>query len=197
MEFKPTTPNAVWIALATLHKENPEKSSFQAKIIASKIKELDIQGASDATVSTHISSHCVANKPAQPDMHRKLIRIRQGWYRLFVDGDDFDESRSKGQIVPLHEMIPKMFHYLIDWYNDEYVNMPQLPAKISDIDYQIESKTLDENSEPIFSQITQDNSLQIPNEIMKSLNAKSGDHIAFIKNGDTVILKKAKVKLEI
>ena len=101
MESKPSTANAVWIALATLHKENPDRDAFQVKEIASKIKELDIQNASDVTVSTHISSHCVADKPAQPDTHRKIHRLRQGWYRLFVQSDPFHVTRMKGQTVTL------------------------------------------------------------------------------------------------
>ena len=200
MEFKPTTPNAVWVALATLHKENPQKEAFQAKEIASKIKELDIQSASDVTVSTHISSHCVANKPAQPDTHRKLVRVRQGWYRLFTKDDPFDESRMKGQIVPLTEMIPERFHDLIDWYYDDYVNRSHPNEDIPDEYPSPEESegTLDYDEEDIqFASVNSDNTVQIPDKIARKLQLKSGDHLAFIQSGDKVILKKAKVKLEI
>lgn len=200
MEFKPTTPNAVWVALATLHKENPTKEAFRAKEIASKIKELDIQSASDATVTTHISSHCVANKPAQPDTHRKLVRVRQGWYRLFAKDDPFDESRWKGQIVPLSEMIPDKFHDLIDWYHTDYVNR-QHPDEKDPVGYpfpESSKDTMDYDEEDIqFSSINSDNTIQIPDKITRKLQLKSGDHVAFIQSGDKVFLKKAKVRLEV
>lgn len=200
MEFKPSTPNAVWIALATLHKENPTKEAFQAKEIANKIKELDIQSASDATVTTHISSHCVANKPAQPDTHRKLVRVRQGWYRLFVKDDPYDESRRKGQIVPLSEMIPDRFHNLIDWYRTDYVNREHQNEE-SPVGYpspKTYEETTDYDEEDIeFASINSDKTIQIPDKIMRMLQIKSGDHLAFIQSEGTVILKKAKVRLEV
>jgi len=198
MKQKPSTATAVWIALATLHKENPQKEAFQAKEIADKIKELDIQSASDGTVSTHISSHCVANKPAQPDTHRKIIRVRQGWYRLFVKGDYYDDTRKKGQIKPLPEMIPDRFHNLIKWYDEDYVNQKHNKPESEfespmEIIYSAKKK-----EDPEFASINTNNTIQIPDKIIKKLNLKSGDHIAFIPFGaDDVILKKAKVRLEV
>ena len=196
MEFKPSTPNAVWIALATLHKENTHSDAFQAKEIANKIKELDIQSASDATVSTHISSHCVANKPAQPDTHRKMIRMRQGWYRLFVEGEPYDDTRKNGQIVPLPEMIPEKFHNLIKWYHNDYVKREHEKAESKfTTSMRFFPKSIEEDIE--FASINTNNTIQIPDKIIKTLKIKSGDHIAFIQMGDEIILKKAKVRLEV
>jgi len=196
MEFKPSTPNAVWIALATLHKENTHRDAFQAKEIANKIKELDIQSASDGTVSTHISSHCVANKPAQPDTHRKIVRVRQGWYRLFVEGDYYDDARKKGQILPLPEMMPKKFHNLLDWYHNDYVNQEhEKPESLLDASFKI-LYSKENVKEPEFTQVN-NNTIQIPKKIVTKLNLKSGDHLAFIPMGDEIILKKAKVRLEV
>jgi hypothetical protein len=196
MESNVSTANAVWIAIATLHKENSERDAFQVKEIVSKIKELDIQNASDATVSTHISSHCVADKPAQPDTHTKLYRLRQGWYRLHVSGDPVHITRIKGQSEPLPEMIPEKFRKLIIWYRDVYDKQEHERGDIHPtrpLDKVI--KKLDEKIE--FASINTNNTIQIPDKIINALKLETGDHIGFIQSGDQVILKKAKVRLEV
>ncbi len=198
MEEKQTAATAVWIALATLHKGNPKKEAFQVKEIADKIEELGIQNVSDGTISTHISSHCVANKPAQPDTHRKTIRVRRGWYRLFVKGDYYDDTRKKGQIKPLQETMPERFHDLIKWYDEDYMKQkygkpePEFESPM-EIIYGAKKK-----EDPEFASINTNNVIQIPYKIVKKLNLKTGDHVAFIPFGDDdVILKKTKVRFEV
>lgn len=196
-DSKPTTSNAVWIALATLHRDDPSRKAFQVREIATKIKDLDIQNVSDATVAVHISSHCVANKPPQPDNHRKILRVRQGWYRLFVEGDPCHELRKKGRITPEPEMMPEKFGGLIKWYYEDYVKReheeaePMTVSRIKRYFIQYQSE------EPEFASINTNNTIQIPDRIIAKLQLQSGDHIAFIPADDLVILRKAKVKLEI
>jgi len=201
METKPSTANAVWIALVTLQKENPDMDAFHTKEIAKKIKDLDIQSASDATVMIHISSHCRANKPAQPDTHRKIFRVRQGWYRLYVDGDPYHPQRKNGQVSPLPEMIPKKFRYLIDWYNKEFT--PKMKKESREINkglvelFSNDRSKIDER-DIFFVEIQKDNLTRIPNQVFDSLGIEEGDHIAFlVGDNGKITLKKAVAKFEI
>ena len=200
METKPSTANAVWIALTTLQKENPDKDAFHTKEIAKKIKDLDIQSASDVTVMIHISSHCRANKPAQPDTHRKIFRVRQGWYRLYVDGDPYHPQRKNGQVAPLPEMIPKKFRYLIDWYNNKFTPKMKKESRESNnmVIELIDDRSKIDEGDIFFVEIQKDNLTRIPNQVLDSFGIAEGDHIAFIvgDNGK-ITLRGAVAKFEI
>lgn len=183
---KLSTANAVWIATALLHKENEGKNAFQIKEIFEKVKKLDLLTTQDSTLSMHISLHCVANAKAAPDTHKKLFRVSSGWYRLFREGDSFHESRVKGKIEPLPEMIPQQYRYLIDWYKNEY-------AKSS----------LGSNSsfgQPKWyslGRIESGNQIKIPKDVLEKLQVQEGDFVVFsyLRPGE-VSLKIAKIKLE-
>ncbi len=181
---KPTTPNAVWIATALLHKENPQRDAFQTKEIFNKVQELGLQGAADITLSIHISTHCVATSKANPDTHRKLTRLRNGWFRLYKKGDEYHPSREKGQEEPMPGNIPSEYQYLLEWYKNEYCD------KIKT------EKTID-STDAKFGRVEQ-NKVQIPKEITDALDLQEGDFVAFmIQNNGEILLKKAKMKLEI
>lgn len=196
----PSTPNAVWIALAQLHKDNPDRVAFRVREIVDAVKRLHLQGnVTEETVRTHISSHCVANKPPRPDTHRKLVKLSQGMYRLYVDGDYFDERRSSGQTVPLPDMIPQGFHHLLDWYYNEYAKNKLARVSREGISVSVIVKPpepIDEKAAE-FASIDSNNLIKIPEKIMQSLNIKAGDHLGFILQGDRIIVKKAKAKFEL
>lgn len=179
---KLTTANGVWIATALLHKENPDRQSFQTREIIQKVKDLNIQNASDATLSVHVSHHCVASGKASPDTHRKLTRVQNGWYVLFQLGDPFHPSRNRGRIEPLSEMVPTEYRHLLDWYKNEYcenevTDSPIIPAEAK------------------FARVEQ-NSVKFPDEVKNVLELQDGDFVAFITKGKEIILKKAKMRLE-
>ena len=113
---KTSTAIAVWIATATLHIEG-KKSMFSAKEIIHKVQTQKLCTSSLATISTHTSSHCVANSKAMPATHRKIYRTH-GRYRLYRSGDDFDPSRSKGHAEPSILQLPKEYQGLVSWYHD-------------------------------------------------------------------------------
>ena len=182
---KPSTSIAVWISTVVLHKENPTRESFQANEIFEKVRDLDLARASEVTISMHISLHCVANSKAAPNSLRFLFRVRSGWYRLFRKGDEFHESRKDGRIIPKIESMPKEYLNLLDWYENIFNNHAELDS------------TTNENLQPYFARIDENNSLIIPRYILNWLKVKNGDHIAFLPSEDKIILKKAKVRLEI
>lgn len=185
MNEKPSTSTAVWIGAAKLEQENPSRDQFQASEIIAKIYELDLARASTSTVSMHVSLHCVANVNAAPNNLRFLVRVKNGWYRLFREGDEFHESRKDGRVIPKQESMPQEYRDLLDWYGDE--------KSTNDLD----ESNHDGDSNLFFGRIDEKNSVTIPFEIMDSLKVRNGDHVAFIKNDDCVMIKKAKVRLEI
>jgi len=110
----------VWIGTALLHYEKPSAKSFSNNQILYRIKQENIFGAIRPDIQTHIISHCVANKPAQPNRCRMLYSLRDGTKRLFRDTDNCDLSRVNGKTKPNEEDVPEKYRYLLNWYNGEY-----------------------------------------------------------------------------
>ncbi len=132
----------VWIGCAFLHKENPQELGFSNSQIVDRIRQENIFGSIRPGIQIHISTHCVANTPAQPNKCRMLYKLPDGRKRLFKETDDFHESRQNGKTTPNTEDIPKKYLFLIDWYVSEYNNeskrteippplpQPPIPTKI-------------------------------------------------------------------
>jgi hypothetical protein len=105
----------VWIALALLHKENPEASDFsEAEILDRGRREGFVEQASNA-FAVHVNQHCVANRRPNPGNHRMLVETAQGRRRLYRQGDRCMPGR-KGKILPRLDDIPSKYHPLLDWY---------------------------------------------------------------------------------
>ena len=132
----------VWIGCALLHKENPQEVAFSNSQVTKRIEQENIYGSIRPGIQVHISTHCVANTPAQPNKCRMLYRLPDGRKRLFKETDDFDGSRQNGKTTPNTEDIPQKYIFLIDWYVGEYNNKgkrteippppppPPIPVKI-------------------------------------------------------------------
>jgi len=164
--------------------KNPERKEFQKKEIFEKVIELGLLNATESTLSTHISSMCVANRPAQPDTHRKLYRVANGWFRLFRPGDDYHPSRENGKIEPLSDQIPEKFHNLLSWYRDEYCKSAN-PQKVS-----IQNLP--------FTRIETNGLVKFPSKILKKMKLQEGDYIAFVENSNgEITLKRAKIQVEV
>lgn len=114
----------VWVATALLHREHPDRASFSKKEIRQRCEMLDAAGAARPGISQHISTHCVASKPASPAKHRMLTRTGTGRRRLYRSGDPVDPSRRNGKIVPQREDLPEQYHELLGWYAMEYNKAP-------------------------------------------------------------------------
>ena len=114
----------VWIATALLHREHPDRGNFSKKDIQQRCEILDAAGARRPGISQHISTHCVASKPASPAKHRMLTRTGTGRRRLFRSGDPVHPSRRDGKSTPHREDLPEQYHELLDWYETEYNKAP-------------------------------------------------------------------------
>jgi hypothetical protein len=186
-DSKLTTANVVWIATALLHNENKDKDVFSAKQIFDKTKSLGLLKLADATITMHISLHCVANEKAQPNNHRKLFRVVKGWYRLYRPGDVFDETRASGRSAPLVEELPEKYQKLVEWYNTVYCKQER-----------ISSQENGNHANTAFAKIEDVRNLSLPEDVCSYLQVEEGDYIAFImKSKGEIIIKKAKMRLEV
>jgi len=178
---KPSTSTAVWIATALLHKENPSRDAFQSKEIFNKVKQLKILRSSDATLKTHISHHCVANVIPSPNKDRKLLRIGNGWYSLWKDRDSYNGGRRSGESVPNINKLPKQFQHLFYWYENEYSFYKDQTQEVTNLTGLY--KTI----------VREDNSVVMPEGVLKYLKAQSGDILILVTVGqEDVLIKKPK-----
>jgi hypothetical protein len=112
----------VWIGCALLHRENDSRESFSAREIVDRVAKENIYGRLRPGVQVHVSLHCVANVRPNPGNYRMLYQVDRGQYRLFKKGkDDYHPYREGGKIRPEKSAIPEKYSYLVDWYENEYI----------------------------------------------------------------------------
>jgi len=110
----------VWIALALLLKEHPERDDFSPEEIKENLlREFGLVYA-PTTIFTHISKHCVASEPPNPGRYRILTRTSRGRYRLFRPEDYYHPEREAGKTMPSAKEIPAKYLFLLDWFETEY-----------------------------------------------------------------------------
>lgn len=107
-----------WLGLALLHKEHPDSESFTAREILDRVKAEHASSELRPGVQVHIHLHNVANLEPNSAPYRMFWKIHDT-YRLFRPGDQAHPSR-KGKTKPKREQLPAQYHYLLDWYEDEY-----------------------------------------------------------------------------
>ena len=115
-----------WVALALLHRENPQRPSFAAGEINRRVKAEAIAGKVRAGIATHVSHHNVANAAPSSGTQRMFYRLPDGTYRLFREGDEC-HPRRRGKMVPSRAELPRNLHYLLDWYEQEYCRSARTP----------------------------------------------------------------------
>jgi hypothetical protein len=117
-----------WVALALLHREQPERESFSAREILDRVKAEQATPELRPGVQAHIYLHNVANLEPNSARYRMFYKLPDDTYRLFRPKDQAHPSR-KGKILPSREELPDQYHYLLDWYQSEYsakdTNMPE------------------------------------------------------------------------
>lgn len=114
-----------WIGCALHHYENPISDSFSVQEIVYRVKKENIFGRLRPGISVHANQHCVANRKPNPDKYRMLYELSGNRRRLFRDGDDFHPDRAGPdragtKTKPDLSSIPEKYHYLLDWYDNEY-----------------------------------------------------------------------------
>jgi hypothetical protein len=107
-----------WVALAKLHKENPQRLGFRPEEILRRVQR-DSAEPLRPGVKTHISAHNVANVPPNPGNYRMFFREVDGSYRLFRAGDPAHPART-GKIAPRPSDLPADLLPLLEWYEKDY-----------------------------------------------------------------------------
>jgi hypothetical protein len=114
-----TIADEVWIALATLHKNRPARTSFSEREIKDQVEFQRIHPVLRTGVQWHINLHCVANLAPNPAKLRMLYRLPDGTLRLYRPGDDFHPQRT-GRTHPRASDLPPSYTELLSWYLSEY-----------------------------------------------------------------------------
>lgn len=107
-----------WVALASLHREQPGKRSFTAREILDRVAQQS-GGSVRPGVQVHIYLHNVANLAPNSATYRMFYKLPDGTYRLFQPGDAFHPSR-KGKTTPEPAELPAEYHDLLGWYDQVY-----------------------------------------------------------------------------
>ena len=81
-----------WVALALLHREQPQRISFTPREILDKISS-NASGAIRAGVQPHVYLHNVANLPPNSARYRMFYRLEDGSLRLWRPGDPHHPAR--------------------------------------------------------------------------------------------------------
>ena len=115
-----STAMAVWIAVATLHKEHGTKRIFTKQNIIHQIKIQKLCSVADSTISTHISAHCVANTSAIGKSHKMLHRVGQGSFKLHKAKIRLQDGYGDDMSAPPVSELPEGFQDLRKWYYEEY-----------------------------------------------------------------------------
>ena len=115
-----------WVALALLHREHPERTSFTARGILRRAEAEHATPKVRAGIALHVHQHNVANLSPHTGTYRMYYRMPDGTYRLYRTGDEC-HPRRKGKIIPLRAELPETYHHLLDWYEREYCGSPPPP----------------------------------------------------------------------
>jgi hypothetical protein len=112
----------IWIAVATLHQQSPDRPDFTKDEIRQKLRELGLmQGLKAQSVAAHLKQHLVANVPPSSTKYRMLYETTPGGnLRLFRPGDFTYATRREGRklskTVPERNNLPPKYRPLLDWY---------------------------------------------------------------------------------
>ena len=128
MDHSLRVADEAWVALALLHREHTERESFSAREILDRVKAEQATPELRPGVQAHIYLHNVANLEPNSARYRMFYKLPDDTYRLFRPRDQAHPSR-KGKMLPSREELPDQYHYLLDWYQQEYcakeTNMPE------------------------------------------------------------------------
>lgn len=115
----------VWLAVARLHRQHPERPDFSIEEIVDVVRSQKLSGALRPGVYVHIVQHCVANRPANPARYRMLFESAPGRRRLYRKGDTYHPTRDGGKTLPAVEDLPYGYSGLAGWYREWSSNSPQ------------------------------------------------------------------------
>jgi hypothetical protein len=107
------------LAVALLHRENPDRADFSIAEIVERAARENITGHLRPGVQWHASLHGVANMAPNPARLRMLYATREGRRRLLNPNDDVHPGRT-GKIFPNPDDVPEKYGELIEWAKQRY-----------------------------------------------------------------------------
>lgn len=190
----------VWVAAALLQSENPERDDFAGREIKERARR---EGwALRPGFHQHVSSHCVANKPADPANHRMLFEDSRGRRRLYRTGDPCHQDREQGKVRPEKQDILQQYQNLIDWYDAVYSKQP---SRQSPTPSNINSRAVlaregkfgkpsslnaqEGTSAPGTAFVSSAGALVIPEELRKKFGIGEGTRLSIYKEGEHLVLQ--------
>jgi hypothetical protein len=108
--------DAVWVATALLHREEPDCEGFEIEQIIHRVQAERLTRRQWQTIYQHVNQHCVANRKPDPNRSRVLYSIGERRRRLWRTNDPYDPGRDGATYKPAR--IPSKYAYLLDWYED-------------------------------------------------------------------------------
>lgn len=108
-----TVADTIWVAAKLLERERPDVRGFSKDEIEQKVRQID-PSLRAATVSMHLSAHCLAWKPARPSALRTLSQNPDGSLRLFREGDPYHPDRTRGRTTPKLSALPDEYRNLLE-----------------------------------------------------------------------------------
>jgi hypothetical protein len=108
--------DAVWVATALLHRENPRKTAFSVQEIIHRVEAGHLSSRQPMTIYQHANQHCVANRPPNNARLCMLIETPDGLRRLYRRGDPIDPQRVGTRHLPDPTSLTEDQRRLLDWY---------------------------------------------------------------------------------
>jgi hypothetical protein len=125
----------VWIAVALLHQQSPNREDFSKDEIRRKLDELSLTTPEERlSVNPHLKQHMVVNvRPSTTKKYRMLFQTGSGNLRLYRPGDYVHVERQfhrSPKYAPRRDQLPPQYQTLLDWY-EIWSKESQPPARIS------------------------------------------------------------------
>ena len=109
----------VFVATALLHRENPDREDFTISEIVNRASKENLFGDLRPGVRVHASTHCVANRPPNPNRARMLYATGERTRRLLRSEDEVHPERT-GKIWPNENDLPPQYRELVEWAKQRY-----------------------------------------------------------------------------
>lgn len=109
----------LFVTVALLQREHPEKEAFSVQEILKRAKQENLTGSLRPGLKVHAYSHAVANLPAHGGKYRILYKNSNGKLRLLQAGDDVHPERTQ-KIWPNPDEVPERYRPLIAWAQKQY-----------------------------------------------------------------------------
>jgi len=110
----------VWVVVALLHREHPDRDDFGIDEILERAQREPIAQPFRPSFHVHLVQHCVANRPPNPGRWRMVVETAPGRRRLFRPDDAYHPARANARAIPEAAGLPAAYQGLLTWYRREH-----------------------------------------------------------------------------